>query len=89
MTRATGVGGIFFKSERPQRIYQWYQENLGIERAPDGSGAMFEWLETSDSKAKGMTVWSIFPRDTKYFGAGEAGFMINYRVDSRTNCWGS
>jgi predicted enzyme related to lactoylglutathione lyase len=43
---------------------------------------MFECLDASDSKVKGMTVWSIFPRDTKYFGTGETGFMINYRVDN-------
>jgi predicted enzyme related to lactoylglutathione lyase len=29
-----------------------------------------------------MTVWAIFPRDTRYFGTGNAGFMINYRVDN-------
>ncbi len=23
----------------------------------------------------------VFPRDTKYFGGGKAGFMVNYRVD--------
>jgi predicted enzyme related to lactoylglutathione lyase len=28
-----------------------------------------------------MTVWSLFPRDTKYFNPGGASFMINYRVD--------
>ncbi len=27
-----------------------------------------------------MTVWSIFPRDTKYFDPSRSGFMINYRV---------
>ena len=28
-----------------------------------------------------MTVWSIFPRDTKYFDPSASPFMINYRVD--------
>ena len=23
----------------------------------------------------------MFPQTTKYFGAGQAGFMVNYRVD--------
>jgi len=40
----------------------WYEEHLGIKRTPDGS-AMFEWLEAADAKTKGMTVWSIFPRE--------------------------
>jgi len=28
----------------------------------------------------GKTVWSAFPRDTKYFEPSAAPFMINYRV---------
>lgn len=32
------------------------------------------------SREKGATVWSPFPRDTKYFGPGKQGHMINYRV---------
>ena len=27
-----------------------------------------------------MTVWSLFPRNTKYFRLGRANFMLNYRV---------
>lgn len=27
-----------------------------------------------------MTVWSIFPRDTKYLAPSNTPFMINYRV---------
>jgi predicted enzyme related to lactoylglutathione lyase len=26
-------------------------------------------------------VWSLFPKDTKYFEPAQASFMINYRVD--------
>ena len=40
MKRVTGVGGIFFKSESPEKLYQWYEKHLGITRAPDGSGAV-------------------------------------------------
>lgn len=28
-----------------------------------------------------MTTWSLFPEDTKYFGAGDQRAMVNYRVD--------
>jgi hypothetical protein len=65
--RVTGIGGIFFKSEAPKGLYDWYEKHLGILRTPDGSGAVFEWREVEDSEKKGMTVWSVFPRDTKYF----------------------
>ena len=81
MRRVTGVGGIFFKSEDPEQLYQWYEQHLGIRRGPDGTSAAFEWRETDDAGRKGMTVWSIFPRNTKYFDPSGSPFMINYRVD--------
>ena len=81
MKRVTGIGGIFFKSDNPERLYAWYENHLGIQRAPDGSSAAFEWRDAMDAEKKGMTVWSLFPRDTKYFGPGRSPFMINYRVD--------
>lgn len=79
--RVTGVGGIFFKSDDPEKLYQWYSEHLGIHPAPDGTGAAFEWRDAEDADKKGMTVWSIFPRNTKYFEPSSSPFMINYRVD--------
>jgi len=45
------------------------------------SGAMFRWNQTGSPSQEGVTVWSIFPASTKYFGAGNASFMINYIVD--------
>ena len=80
MKRVTGVGGIFFKSDDPEKLYQWYEKHLGVHRGPDGSGATFEWRETDEPDKKGMTVWSIFPRGTKYFEPSNSAFMINYRV---------
>ena len=32
-------------------------------------------------RARGYTVWSLFPNDTTYFGAGVQTFMVNFRVD--------
>ena len=81
MKRVTGIGGIFFKADNTEKLYQWYEKHLGITRAADGSGVMFEWRDAQDAEQKGMTIWSIFPRDTKYLGSSNSGFMINYRVD--------
>jgi catechol 2,3-dioxygenase-like lactoylglutathione lyase family enzyme len=75
----TGIGGIFFKSDSPEKLYEWYENHLGIRR-DSGGGATFDGCEVDDAE-KGMTVWSIFPRDTKYFDPGGSTFMINYRVD--------
>ena len=81
MKRVTGIGGIFFKSASPEKLYEWYEKHLGITRGPDGSGAMFEWRDAQNVDKKGLTIWSIFPRDTKYFGSSNSALMINYRVD--------
>jgi hypothetical protein len=78
MERVTGIGGIFFKSDDPKKLYQWYEKHLGIKADPQ-YGKMFEWQE-KDGKPGG-TVWSIFSRDTKYFDPSRAPFMVNYRVD--------
>jgi predicted enzyme related to lactoylglutathione lyase len=87
MKRVTGIGGIFFKSEKPDQLYEWYEKHLGIKRDAHGQGASFEWreLKAADGSEPGptaTTVWSIFPHSTKYLGASKAGFMVNYRVDN-------
>ena len=80
MKRVTGIGGIFFKSENPEQLYTWYEKHLGIKRMPD-NGAVFKWRQVEDNKPA-MTVWSLFPKDTKYFDATRSGFMVNYRVEN-------
>jgi predicted enzyme related to lactoylglutathione lyase len=75
MKRVIGLGGIFFKAKDPKALYEWYRKHLGIESA-EGSGAIFhEELPT-------VNVWSIFPRDTKYFAPSQSNFMFNFRVDN-------
>ena len=32
MARVLGVGGVFFKSEDPDRLYQWYDAHLGVKK---------------------------------------------------------
>ena len=81
MKRVTGIGGIFFKSDDPKKLYEWYETHLGIQRAADGSGVMFEWRDLNDPSQTGTTVWSVFPRTSKYFDPSRSSFMINYRVD--------
>ena len=80
MKRVTGIGGIFFKSDDPKRLYGWYEQHLGIKHDP--GGAMFHWRDDEDSTKKGLTVWSIFPATTKYFGTSRSSFMLNYRVEN-------
>jgi len=80
MTKVTGLGGVFFKAKDPKAMYAWYEQHLGIKSQP-GTGAMFHWRNADDPEKKEMTVWSIFPENTKYFGPGNQTLMLNYIVD--------
>jgi predicted enzyme related to lactoylglutathione lyase len=77
--KVTGIGGIFFKCKDPGAMKDWYASNLGL--PTDAYGASFEWRQAADPEKKGMTQWSTFPDDTKYFEPSQAPFMINYRVE--------
>jgi predicted enzyme related to lactoylglutathione lyase len=79
--RVTGIGGVFFKSDDSEKLYQWYERHLGVIREPHGQGVSFHWRDAEDPQKKGLTAWAIFPRDTKYFDPSRAGHMVNYRVD--------
>ena len=35
MARVRGIGGVFFKSEDPERLYAWYEKHLGIAGRPE------------------------------------------------------
>jgi hypothetical protein len=41
MKRVTGIGGIFFKANDPDKLREWYRTHLGIEAEKEG-GAMFK-----------------------------------------------
>ena len=78
MARITGVGGVFLRSQDPKALAKWYAEHLGI--TLNGGYAAFPWSDEGPA-GTGMTTWSAFPADTKYFGDGPQATMINYRVD--------
>ena len=80
MKRVTGIGGIFFKCQDPEKMKQWYKTHLGFDTSQ--YGAKFEWLQASDATEKGYTLWSPFPDKTKYFDPSTKDFMINYRVEN-------
>jgi len=58
MEHITGIGGIFFKSQDPQRLAAWYREHLGV-LSVDGH-ADFEWREKDRPEQIGQTIWSLF-----------------------------
>jgi predicted enzyme related to lactoylglutathione lyase len=74
MKRVTGIGGVFFKSQDPKRLAEWYRVHLGFDVSEWG-GAAFEW------SGPGQTLWNPFKADTDHFAPSASPFMINYRVD--------
>jgi len=80
--RVTGIGGIFFKSENPQKLKEWYSLHLGFETTEWGT--TFRWKEMNglDTNVSARTEWSPFKADTKYFQPSEKPFMFNYRVEN-------
>ncbi len=80
MRRVTGLGGVFFKANDPNKLYEWYEKHLGLKRE-EGS-VNFGWRDKDDAEEIGMTVWALFPKDTKYFDPSRAGLMVNYRVEN-------
>ena len=76
--RVTGIGGIFFRSEKPGDLKDWYGRHLGL--ATDPYGSVFEFRNANRPEEINYLRWSTFPADTDYFHPSGAGFMINYRV---------
>jgi catechol 2,3-dioxygenase-like lactoylglutathione lyase family enzyme len=75
--RVTGIGGIFFKSENPKAMKEWYSKHLRV-------GEIFKWypVENAAGGPPAQTVWSPFKKDTDYFAPSEKPFMLNYRVEN-------
>jgi predicted enzyme related to lactoylglutathione lyase len=81
MAGVTGIGGVFLRARDPKALGDWYAQHLGIK--PTKYGVSFVWSECAEpeGKGKGTTAWSLFPKDTGYFGADTQQAMVNYRVD--------
>lgn len=79
MKRVTGIGGIFFKARDPEALRAWYRQHLGLD-IQDWGGMAFQWHDPEKPEPDAVTVWTIFPADSKYFDPSPAPFMINYRV---------
>lgn len=78
--KVTGIGGVFFKSEDPKKLNEWYETNLGM--VMNEYGSLFEFRMSDDPETKGYLQWGPFQKDTKYFDPSQKQFMINYRVEN-------
>lgn len=80
MERVRGIGGVFFKAERPEVLDRWYAEHLGVGAPPDTADpdddAEQVWVQEA-----GPTVFAPFGAD--HWASphlGPAGWGINFRV---------
>jgi predicted enzyme related to lactoylglutathione lyase len=77
--RVTGIGGIFFFSEDPEKIKEWYRDNLGMEVNEWGSS--IEFRNALQPEEINYLQWSPFEKGSDYFAPSRKEFMINYRVE--------
>ncbi len=77
MAKVLGVGGVFFKSPDPDRLYDWYEKYLGIIKE-EGPGVSFQ---NSAQPSSGFVVWSAFSDKSDYFDPGGKQYMFNLVVD--------
>ncbi len=78
--KVTGVGGIFFKCNDPDKVKQWYAKHLAF--PVDQYGASFTFKKKEDPTKNGYLQWSPFKADTDYFNPSQKEFMVNYRVQN-------
>jgi predicted enzyme related to lactoylglutathione lyase len=78
--KVTGIGGIFFFSDQPEKTKEWYSQNLGLETSEYGSG--FESRNVDRPEEINTLQWCPFKKGSEYFAPSKKEFMINYRVQN-------
>lgn len=82
MKRVIGLGGIFFKSDDPSSLRNWYKKHLGLN--VEDWGCKFEWRNPNLETGEAYSVWSPLKHDTNYFAPSAKPFMINFVVQNLT-----
>lgn len=78
--KVTGIGGIFFFSDNPKEMREWYHKHLGIET--NDYGSTFESRNVNNPAQIDALQWSPFKKGSEYFAPSQKEFMINYRVQN-------
>ncbi|MEU7002599.1 VOC family protein [Nonomuraea sp. NPDC046570] len=74
MERVTGIGGVFFRAQDPDRLSRWYATHLGVDPVPESYDVPSWWQQA------GPTVFAAMPADSEHFGGPERSWSINFRV---------
>lgn len=72
-----GIGGFFLKSVNPSALSEWYSKYFGF--FFNHSAHTFERTDPDTGKDQ-MTVFSLFPMETKYIQPSQKSFMLNFIV---------
>ena len=80
MTGITGLGGIFVRSGDKPGAMTWYREKLGLD-IQDWGGINFNWRNENNPDQTGYSLFSLFDRNTEYFGDKGQETMVNFRVE--------
>lgn len=78
--KVIGLGGVFFFSEQPKDLREWYHKNLGLDTNDYGSTFKFRNFDRPDEV--NQIQWSPFKMGSDYFKPSVKDFMINYRVQN-------
>ncbi len=78
-SKVQGLGGVFFKSEKPKELAAWYDKHLGTSFGQQGFSVF--WWRDYDSKQAGSTTFAIFKQASGYFNPSPQPFMFNFRVN--------
>lgn len=79
--KVTGIGGIFFYSNNPQKTNEWYSKNLGIE-INDWGASSFDSRNLNRPEEINTLQWKAFEKGDEYFSPSKKDFMINYQVQN-------
>lgn len=79
--KVTGIGGIFFYSDNPDKTKEWYTKNLGIQINDWGSSS-FESRNPDNPEKINSLQWKPFKTGDEYFSPSKKNFMINYQVQN-------
>ncbi len=73
MSSVTGFGGAFLRSDDPEALYTWYEQNLGLTR----THGCFVFPVASQ---RGSIAFTFFKQTDSYFPTSQPA-MVNLQVD--------
>ncbi len=74
MQRVSGIGGVFFRAQDPERLSAWYAAHLGVDPAPESYEVTSWWQQA------GPTVFNAISPDSAHFGDPARAWAVNFRV---------